>query len=399
MRLLLLPLMLVALVLTACSDGSDRPPPVPPPTITALHVEPPRAALDVGTTESFRAIAAYSDGSVSDVSPRAAWSLDVDNGTLQVLSDPAQSGQYLVEASMPGEETIRVRLEGRDGIAIVSVVDVPLTRIDIEPMSAELLEGTEFSFAATGHYEDGQSQDITDEGEWTSADPGVASVSGAGVVKAESEGATTISAALDGVTGNATIEVNPQVELDFIEVSPAEVRLFLEGSQQFNAIAHYTDGSLQVVTSDALWISSDTSVVAQDNFRKGLFLARQEGSAEITAEYGINNRGSASVTVERLVVTHILISPRDATLEMGETRRYFTEAVGSDGSLNSVNQSDEQFYEVADPAVAYISNDPANKGILTTLEPGTTTVTSTFTYEGEEFTAQGTLTVCAPGGC
>ena len=103
MRLSLLPLFVVALVLTACSDGSDRPPPEPPPSITALQVEPPRATLDVGTSESFRAIAAYSDGSVADVTPRADWNLDVDNGTLDVLSDPAQSGQFLVEGAIPGD--------------------------------------------------------------------------------------------------------------------------------------------------------------------------------------------------------------------------------------------------------------------------------------------------------
>lgn len=396
----ILPHLLIALLLIACSDSSDRTPPPPlPPTITSLNIEPPRAALDVGTTQSFRAIAGYSDGSVADVSPRAAWSLDVDNGTLEVQSDPAQSGHFLVAAAMPGEETIRASLEGRDAAANVSVVEVPLNRIEIEPASAELLQGTEFTFAATGYYDDGRSQDITGDSEWTSADATVASVRAGGIVTAESAGTTMITASLDGVAESAAVEVNRQVELESIEVSPAEVRLFLEGSQQFNATAHYSDGSMQVVTKDATWLSSDTSVVAQDNFRKGLFLARGEGSAEITAEYGINNVGAAAVTVERVVVTHIMISPGEATLQEGETRRYFTEAVGSDGKLYSVNQSEDQFYQVGDAAVAYISNSPANKGTLTALAPGTTTVTSTFVFEGEEFTAQGTLTVCAADGC
>ena len=399
MRFQFISLFLLALVITACSDSSDRPQTPPPPTITALSVEPPRSDLDVGTSQSFRAIAGYSDGSIADVTPNASWSLDIDNGTLEVQSDPAQSGRFQVGAVIPGEETVRASIEGRDAFSRVSVVEVPLTRIEIEPASAEVLVGTDFTFTATGFYDDGRIQDITEDGEWASSDLTVASVGPDGIVTGESVGSAAITVSLENVTESATVEVSPQVELESVEVSPTEARLFLEGSQQFSATANYSDGSTQIVTKDVLWISSDTSVVAQDSFRKGLFLARGEGEAEITAEYGINNVGTANVSVERVVVTGIVVSPRDASLPEGETRRYFTEAVRSDGSLFSVNQSDDQFYEVGNPDVAYISNNPANKGVLTALMPGTTAVVSTFTYEGEEFTAQGTLTVCAPEGC
>ncbi len=399
MRFLFISFSLLTLLLTACSDSSDRPQTPPPPTITALSVEPPRSELDVGTSQSFRAIAGYSDGSIADVTPSASWSLDIDNGTLEVQSDPAQSGRFQVGAVIPGEETVRASIDGREAFSRVSVVEVPLTRIEIEPASAEVLVGTDFTFAATGFYDDGRTQDITEDGNWASSDPTVASVSPDGIVTGESAGSAAITVSLESISESAAVEVSPQVELESVEVSPTDVRLFLEGSQQFSARANYSDGSSQIVTKDVLWISSDTSVVAQDNFRKGLFLARGEGVAEITAEYGINNVGTTSVSVERVVVTSIVVSPRDASLLEGETRRYFTEAVRSDGTLFSVNQSDDQFYEVGNPAVAYISNNPANKGVLTALMPGTTTVVSTFTFEGEEFTAQGTLTVCAPEGC
>ena len=86
----------------------------------------------------------------------------------------------------------------------------------------------------------------------------------------------------------------------------------------------------------------------------------------------------------------IVVTPRDAEVPVGQTRRYFTEALLSDGSQSSVNSSDGQYYSVDDPTIAYISNNPDSKGQLLGLKPGSTTIRSTFIYEDETFTDENT---------
>jgi hypothetical protein len=385
-------------VLAGCSDGSDRLPQTPP-TITTLSIEPPIAILDIDSSERYQALATYSDGLVKDVTGLADWSLEFDTGVVEPASDPGDPGGFLVRAVMAGEDTILATLEGVSANSPVSVVESELVRLDIIPQEADLLVDSSLSFRALGTYADGHTQDLTDEGEWTSANKAFVTVDGSGVATAVAEGTTSISVELDELFDPALVVVHEEVDLESIEVLPQDVGLFVDGSQQFNAWAHYSDGSMQQVTKSALWISSDTSVVAQDVNRKGLFHALSVGSAEITAELGLGNEGSTTVTVEEVVLTHIVVTPRDFSLSVGDSKRYFTEAVTSDGGFYSLNQSPMQSYSVGDPSVAYISNNPENKGLLTGLSPGSTTVVSTFEYEGETYTDQATLTVCTVGDC
>ena len=379
----------------ACSDGSDSP---PPPTIVSIDVEPPLAFLDIGTWERFRAIATYSDGTLEEVSAQATWSLEYDNGTATgVREDPG--GRYVVEGVMAGQENVVAALESVVGKAAVEVVGAELIELIVTPRSAHLQEGDGLAFKARGTYDDGHEQDLTDESDWTSDDSAVASVEQTGIVRAHSPGTTNISASVDGLTESAFVEVHERVELDFIEVTPQDATIFLDGSRQFSALAHYTDGSRQNITRSALWRSSDNGVVTHDVRNKGRFNSVAQGSAVVTAEYGFGNEGTSNVTVEEVVLTHIITTPRDATVEVGKTRRYFTEAQASNGIQYSTNHLEGQSYEVADPSIAYISSYQGNKGNLTALSEGTTTVISTFVYEGETFTDEVPITVCAGDSC
>ena len=82
-----------------------------------------------------------------------------------------------------------------------------------------------------------------------------------------------------------------------------------------------------------------------------------------------------------------------ATVEIGEARRYFTEAVGNYGKYYSINQSDAQEYSVEDPSIATISNFPETKGQLTGLKAGTTIVYSSFDYGGFVYWDETTVTI------
>lgn len=394
MKLQILVITLLAL-LVGCSDSSDRKP-EQPPSITDLNIEPAYIVLDIGSSETYRAQATYSNGEVRNVSGDVSWSLESDTGIVELS---AGADKLLATAVMAGQDNLRATLGSQTATSFIEVVEAALVELTVSPAEAEMLVGYTQTFTAKGLYDDGHTQDLTDESAWSSDNPTVASVSDNGVVTGESKGAASISASMGDLSAGATVDVHEEVEIESIEVSPQNVRLFIDGYQQFNAVAHYSNGDTQIVTKDALWISSDTDVVAQDFFNKGQFNAVSVGSAEVTAELGIRNKGTTQVTVEEIVITHIVVTPRYFTLPVGNKKRYYTEAATSDGQFRSLNQSDDLRYEVADDSVAYISNTPGNRGELTALQSGTTTVTSTFEYEGEEFTDQTTLTVCVDSGC
>lgn len=385
----------IALLAMGCSDGSDR---TPPPYITALNVEPPLAILDVGSSEFFRAIATYSDGTLTEVSSLVSWSLEIDNGTVE--ERPGGGSRYEVLALMGGEEGIVARFDSHSAKATVVVVEAQLVELRLSPRAADLLEGQQISFTAEGTYDDGHQQDLTEESDWTSNDSSVASIDDMGLAMAESKGTTTISASIDGLSESAIVEVHEKVELERIEVTPPDAIMYIDGSLQFSARAFYSDGKEQNITRSALWTSSDTGVVAQAPYDKGLFNSISVGSAVITAEYGLGNKATSSVTVEEVVITHIITTPKDAKVEVGATRRFYTEAQTSDGRQFSTNHRSGQVYTVADPEIAYISNYEGDKGKLTARSQGTTIVTSNFTSEdGEEFTDQVTVTVCEGDSC
>lgn len=383
---------LTIFLLTGCSSTDHEP--EAPVTLVKLDIEPKISVLNIGTSEYYKAVGTFSDGAVSDVSEQVTWSLENNSGIIVPKNDPDYPGLTFAEAVQAGNDNLVATLDAINTTASVTVVDVSLVSLVISPAEASVPIGTEVTFTAEGNYSDGHTQDLTEESAWDSSNTAVFANPDMGVGNAVGEGTAVITASFDSVTSNsANVTVHDPNEIVLIEVSPVFSQLFIDGEVQFSARAHYSDGSIDFITNSVLWLSSDTTVVTQDIFRKGLFHGRAVGSAIITADYGIRYQGTALVTVEEAVLESIFVTPRDASLAIGETRKYFTEALVSDGSFISINQSTNQTYSVADPSIAYISNLPENKGQLQGLKAGTTSVTSTFVYDGETYTDQTTVTV------
>ena len=389
-------IMLMSLGLAACDNSNDEPDNTP--TVISFDIEPKISVLDIGTSENFKALVTYSDGEVSDVTATATWSLKDQSGIIEQQDSPNDSGDYYAVAVKAGSDEIVATLGDMTTSSSVTVVEADLIALEITPTEASLPIGTETYFSAQGTYSDGHTQDLTDESTWSTFENApvgnVVSITGKGVVSAINQGTAKVDASLGGLTSNAAvINVNDPKEIVLVYVTPVFKQMFVDTYQQFSARAYYSDGSVDIITSSALWLSSDTSVAAEDLFRKGQFNARGVGSAVITAEFGLGNQGAAFIDVKEDEIENIVVTPRDVEVPVGQTRRYFTEALLSDGSQASVNSSNSQYYSVENPDIAYISNDPENKGELTGLSAGTTTIRSTFIYEDETFTDETTVNI------
>ena len=82
-----------------------------------------------------------------------------------------------------------------------------LQSINVTPANKTIAPGSFQPFTATGQFSDGSSKDITSTTTWSESHPGVATVSGSGVVTAVADGTTNVTATSSGVTGLAMLIV------------------------------------------------------------------------------------------------------------------------------------------------------------------------------------------------
>ena len=168
---------------------------------------------------------------------------------------------------------------------------VTLTSITVSPSTATLVTGATQQFAATGHYSDGSTADVTETATWSTADSGIATVNSSGLATGVATGVAQIDATIGAVTGSTEVTV---IELSSIVVTPATASITISGTQQFVATGHYSDSSTADITASVTWSSSNESVATIDG--SGLASPVADGSVTITAESGAIS-GTAGLTV------------------------------------------------------------------------------------------------------
>jgi len=80
---------------------------------------------------------------------------------------------------------------------------------------------------------------------------------GGGVATAAGDGTTTITAKFDGLSGTAVLTVTDPPIL-FVQVTPTNPNIPVQGAVQFTATAVFTDNSTRNVTGQATWSASDS---------------------------------------------------------------------------------------------------------------------------------------------
>ena len=136
-------------------------------------------------------------------------------------------------------------------------------------------------------------QVVTSGVTWQSSNPGVATVSDAGILTAIAPGTVTVTAAYQGVTGSLTVTV--------ADVTVSAITLYgtttvtRGGTTQLMATAVLGDGSMRIVTNVAAWASLNTDIATVSS--SGLVTTLSTaGTATITATY-LGATGSVDITV------------------------------------------------------------------------------------------------------
>ena len=242
----------------------------------------------------YMATGTYSDGSTQNLTTAVTW----------ISSNPAvatitQNG--LATGQGAGSTTITATQDSVVGTTELAVTASKLVSVSVTSpnSSSKLASQTSVQLKATGTFEDGTTQDLTDSATWTSSDATVATVSSTnGVVRGVAPGTATIRAVFGSVPAGTINLTVTNATLAALAVTPSSVSITLGKSQQFTATGSFNDGSTQVLTTFADWSSSNAGVAVVSNF--GLATSSGKGTTTIKANYAqgsTTSSGTATLTV------------------------------------------------------------------------------------------------------
>ena len=154
--------------------------------VTSVTVTPDSVTLIPGATEALTAVAADRNGNAVPTALMTWASSDTSVATVST------SGVVTAQGT-GGTVTVSATVSGVTDTALITVVDVPVATVEIEPSALSLVQGTSATLSVTFRSAEGVilvGRSVT----WSSDDPGVANVGTQGEVTAIGEGSTWVRA-------------------------------------------------------------------------------------------------------------------------------------------------------------------------------------------------------------
>jgi hypothetical protein len=134
--------------------------------------------------------------------------------------------------------------------------DPKLTSIAVSADQSSVIVGGTDQLQAVGTYDDSSTKDVTASVKWTSNPTGLLTISAGGLATATGTGSAVVKATSGTISGTTTIVVGT---LTSITIAPAATTISkaANGTQQFTATGHYSDGTTtQDLTSSVTWTAS-----------------------------------------------------------------------------------------------------------------------------------------------
>jgi uncharacterized protein YjdB len=254
-------------------------------TLVSLAILPANSTMPDEANKQFTATGTFSDTTTQDMTQLVLWKSS--NPAVAVIN---ASG--LVTSASTGTTTIQASFGSVIQSTTLTVSNVGLASIAIAPANATISKGTLLKFTATGTYTDGSTATLTNVS-WKSSKPQFANVRTSGIVHGKKAGSVTISATAFGVTGTTTLTVGTGT-LVSTAISPINPSVSTGSTQQFTATGTFSDGTIQDVTINSHWSSSNSSVatIANAPIQAGLATTKASGTTTI----GVNTRGISTST-------------------------------------------------------------------------------------------------------
>jgi Tol biopolymer transport system component len=361
-----------AIALLALAVACDNTSTAPTRPVATVVVSPATRTLLTGDEQRYAARALDANG--QDITDRPiTWSSS--NPTVASVSTDG-----LVTALQPGTVSINAAVEGRTGSGTLQVELAPVATVSIEPPQTLLIEGQTRQVAAIT--KDAAGRVLTGRTiAWTAGNPDIATVSTNGLVTALAVGTTTIRASSEGRTAEAEIKVTAATVAS-VEVSVATLALGEGESRTVTAIARDATGR-ELTGRSFTWASEDPTVAAVDG--TGRITALRSGTTRVS----VTTAGTSAViqlTVRTAAVASVLVQPRTAVLEVGESRQMSVIVRDARGAIiegRTVQWRVEGGTALVTPNGTVIGIRNGYASIIATVDGVTNTATATITTEDD----------------
>jgi len=330
-------------------------------SLQSLYLLPGSGSIAAGELQQFSAYGIYSDNSQQDLTAVVAWSSS--NTSVATV----QAG--LAQSHISGSSTISASYNGLSANATLQVTSANLSSITISPYLPTVAAGGFQQFTATGIFSDGTSQDLTSGVAWGSDNSAVATISNSGLASGLTAGSANISACVGNTCDSTSITV-ASATLQSIAVLPGTASVASGSTQQFTAIATYSDGSTLDITSAAQWTSSVPGSAPVSG--SGLVTASAPTSnVTITATSG-SVSGSATLNVTSATLSSIVVTPAMQTVGLDATVQFTATGLYSDNSSQDITS--QVVWTSSNSAIGTVSN----AGVVTTTLEGSTQISATY---------------------
>ena len=248
--------------------------------LVSIAVAPANPSIALGLTRQFTATGNYTDNTTANITATSNWT----SSNPAVATIGLNTG--LATSVAAGTTTITATSGNISGNTTLTVTAPVLLSIAVTPANPSIVVGQTRQFTATGNYTNNTTANITGSANWTSSNPGVATIGlNTGLAVSVAAGNTTITATWGNISGNTTLSIGaPAPVLVSIAVTPPPSAIARSLKQQFTATGSYTNNTTANITSAVNWTSSNTSVATINT--AGLATAVAAGNTTITATYG-----------------------------------------------------------------------------------------------------------------
>jgi uncharacterized protein YjdB/alpha-tubulin suppressor-like RCC1 family protein len=295
------------LVLLGCTGTDTTGPEKPnPPVVASVQVTLPSSRLFVG--DSLQAIATVLSSTGSVISGASiVWS-----SSRQSVATVSPTGK--VKAVSVGTAEISGSIDGRSGLATLTVEVVPVATIAVLPGAESVTVGQAIVLAAV--LKDGNGNTLSGRPvEWSTSDASKATVTD-GVVVAIAPGVIDIIARSEGKSAVAKISIVPAANMAPVAaVSITLPRTAFRVGEKLQAAAIPVDQSGGILPSREIrWTSSNSEVLSVT--LGGEVTGVGPGSATLTAEVE-GKIGSLPIQVSLVPITSISIDPSTVSVSAG----------------------------------------------------------------------------------
>lgn len=340
-------------------------------TLASLELTPPLATLFAGTTARFDVIGVFSDGTSASLTTQATWTSSAP-GVFTVVDG-------LVQAFTAGRATLSVSVGGRTVSRELTVSNAPLLSLELSAPTFSVPRGLTTDARVFGLYADGARMELTSLATWSVQNVALAHVSNgsaSGRVTGLSEGATSLTASVQGQSVSAPLTVTSAQLVD-LQLTPPSAQLPVGTRVQLTATGVFSDGTSSDLTAQATWSSSDPTRVSisTQGASRGEAVALTQGSATLTA-FVNGTSATATFTVTEAALARLELDPSPAVFPLGSTQPFTARGIFTDGA--SVDLTAQATWAVDDVTVATISNAPGTRGHLTAESQGQTLVSATL---------------------